>query len=153
MRKNLPGVTVAVLLTGLVIGTATANDDDHRCNAGLLDGLYVFTASGFSTPLNAASSPKAIIEVLRFNGDGTVDTPFSTVSMNGKVTTTAPGGSGTYTVMALNPPESVCRGTLMFPDAPNPSFNLVIAPKGERIWLLMTNPPSVFEGHAARVSR
>jgi hypothetical protein len=152
MLRRLSGLAVAALSMVLVTGTAMANEN-HHCNVGLLDGLYVFTASGFANPSNAPSFPKAIIEVLRFHGDGTVTTPFATVSMNGKVFTNAPGGSGTYTVAALDPPEGVCAGTLTFSDAPNPSFNLVIPPSAERIWLLMTNPPSVFEGNAVKVAR
>ena len=153
MRRRLSGLAVAALLIGVITGTVRANDNGHRCNVGLLDGVYVFTASGFANPPGAPSFPKAIIEVLRFHGDGTVETPFATVSMNGTVFTTAPGGSGTYTVSALDPPEGVCTGALTFSNAPNPSFNLVIPPGGERFWLLATNPPSVFEGHAVKVAR
>ena len=153
MRRRLSGFLVVALLPMVLTGTAMANDNGHRCNVGLVDGLYVFTASGFSTPVGAAAVPKAIIEVIRFQGDGTVTTPYSTVSFNGNVTTSAPAGNGTYTITALDPPEGVCTGTLTFSDPPHPSFNLVIAPRGERVWLLMTNPPSVFEGHAVKVSR
>ena len=153
MRRRLSGSLVVALLPIVFIGTAMANDNGHRCQVRLLDGVYVFTASGFATPPGAPAAPKAIIEVLRFHGDGTVEAPYATVSINGNVTTSAPGGTGTYTVTALDPPEGVCTGTLRFSDAPNPSFNLVIAPGGERIWLLMTNPPSVFEGHAVKGAR
>jgi len=153
MRRRLSGFLAVALLPMVLTGTAMANDNGHRCNVGLVDGLYVFTASGFSTPVGAAAVPKAIIEVIRFHGDGTVTTPYSTVSFNGNVTTSAPAGNGTYTITALDPPEGVCTGTLTFSDPPHPSFNLVIAPRGERVWLLMTNPPSVFEGHAVKVAR
>ena len=152
MRRILSGLTVALLLTVLIGGTATANDGRH-CDLRLLDGLYVFTASGFNIPPAGGSVPKAIVEVLRFHGDGTVTTPYSTVSFNGAPTTVAPGGSGTYTITALDPPEAVCTGTLRFSDPPNPSFNLVVAPHAERVWLLQTTPPAVFEGHAVKVSR
>ena len=113
----------------------------------------MFTASGFSIPSGAPPVPKAIIEVLRFHGDGTVETPTVAVNMNGVPFTSSPGGAGTYPVSALDPPEAVCTGTLTFNDPPNPRFNLVIGPEGKRIWLIMSAPPSVFEGQAVRVSR
>jgi len=152
MRRILSGLIVALLLTLVIGGTAAANDGRH-CRPGLLDGLYVFTASGFNIPPTGGSVPKAIIELLRFDGDGGVTTPYATVSINGTPITSAPGGSGTYTIAALDPPEAVCTGILRFSDAPNPTFNLVIAPHAERVWLLQTAPPAVFEGHAVKVSR
>lgn len=152
MRRRLSRFLVVALLPMVLTGTAMANDNGHRCNVGLLDGLYVFTASGFNTPVGAAAVPKAIVEVLRFHGDGTVTTPYTTVSINGTVPPAGPGGSGTYMITALDPPEAVCTGTLRFSDPPNPSFNLVIAPHAERVWLLQTSPPAVFEGHAIKVS-
>jgi len=142
---------MGLLLPLLAIGTAMA--DGHRCDVGLLDGLYVFSASGFAIPSGAPSFPKAIIEVLRFHGDGTVETPAASVNMNGTPTTSTPGGSGTYTVSELSPPEAVCIGTLTFSNPPHPSFNIVINPNGKRIWLIMTSPPAVFEGKAVKVSR
>ena len=153
MKKCLSALTVVLLLPILVTGNATANGDIHRCHLGLLDGLYVFSASGFAIPSGAPSFPKAIIEVLRFHGGGTVETPAAMVNMNGTPITNTPGSTGTYTVSTLDPPEAVCIGTLTFSDPPNPSFNLVIGPDGERIWLIMTGPPSVFEGNAVKVSR
>ena len=153
MRKSPSAFIVVLLLPLLAIGTAMASDDEeHRCDLGLLDGLYVFSASGFAIPSSAPSFPKAIIEVLRFHGDGTVETPAAFVNMNGTPTTAIPGGAGKYTVSELSPPEAICIGTLTFSNPPNPSFNLVIGPEGKRIWLIMTSPASVFEGNAIKVS-
>jgi hypothetical protein len=153
MKRLLFSFAAGAVLIVLVAGGAMANDDGHRCGLGLLDGLYVFTASGFATPAGAPSFPKAIVEVMRFHGDGTVSTPTVTTSMNGTIQTSSPGGSGTYTVAALVPPEGVCTGTLTFSDGPHPSFNLVIPKGAERIWMIMTSPPAVFEGNAIKVSR
>ena len=46
---------------------------------------HVFAATGFGTPPGGSSptAPKAIIEVIGFNGDGTVDTPKVTLNFNG----------------------------------------------------------------------
>jgi len=155
MRKSLSALIVGLSLPFLVGGIAMADDDgdDHRCDLRLLDGLYVFSASGFAIPSGAPSFPKAIIEVLRFHGDGTVETPASLLNMNGTPITSVPAGAGKYTVSEVSPPDTVCVGTLTFTDPPHPSFNLVIGPGGKKIWLIMTSPPSVFEGNAIRVSR
>jgi hypothetical protein len=34
-----------------------------------------------------------------------------------------------------------------------PSFNLVIDPKGDEVWMIQTNPNNVLQGTAKRVSR
>ncbi|HXJ80231.1 MAG TPA: hypothetical protein VMS64_16305 [Candidatus Methylomirabilis sp.] len=153
MRKSLSALIVGLLLPLLVAGTAMAWKEEHRCDLDVLDGLYVFSASGFAIPASGPSFPKAIIEVLRFHGDGTVETPAAMVNMNGNPTTSTPGSAGKYTVSELSPPEAVCIGTLTFTDSPHPMFNLVIGPGGERIWLIMTSPAAVFEGNAIKVSR
>jgi hypothetical protein len=153
MRRRLSQLTVAVLSTVLVAGTATAYGNKHRCHLGILDGLYVFSASGFAIPDSAPSFPKALIEVIRFNGDGTVEVPTATVSMNGAVTVAPPGGTGTYTVADLDPAENACTGTLTFSNPPHPSFNLVIPAGGAQVWMIMTSPASVLEGTAIKVSR
>jgi len=152
MRRSLPALIVTLWLPLLVASTATADDEGLRCHQGLLDGLYVFSASGSAIPASGPSFPKAIIEVLRFRGDGTVETPASFLNMNGTPIAQVPGGAGTYTVTGLTPPEGVCIGTLTFNDPPHPMFNLVIGLEGRRIWLIMTNPASVFEGQAVKVS-
>jgi hypothetical protein len=132
MRNSLSTSIVILMLSVFTIGTAMANGEDHRCQLGLLDGLYVFTASGFNIPSGAPPVPKAIIEVLRFHGDGTVETLTVALNVNGNPSTNSPGGTGTYTVSALDPPEAVYTGTLAFNDPPNPRFNLVIALKVSR---------------------
>lgn len=152
MMRCLPALTVSLLLPLLAASTVMADDEGPRCNLGLLDGLYVFSASGSAIPASGPSFPKAIVEVLRFHGDGTVETPASFLNMNGTPITQLPGGAGTYTVSGLTPPEGVCIGTLTFNDAPHPMFNLVIGSEGKQIWLIMTSPPSVFEGQAVKVS-
>jgi hypothetical protein len=50
-------------------------------------------ATGFGTPPGRSSptAPKAIIEVIGFNGDGTVDMPKVTLSVNGTVINESPG--------------------------------------------------------------
>jgi len=46
--------------------------------------LYVFTASGFNI-VSGVPQPKAIVELIRFFRDGTLDAPGGTVSINGSI--------------------------------------------------------------------
>ena len=66
------------LLVGFA-GLAAAADQIKQCDVGTLNGLYVFTASGFTRPPasvpGTAWTPKSILELLNFNGDGTLTSP------------------------------------------------------------------------------
>ena len=56
-----------------------------------------------------------------------------------------PGGTGTYTV------EADCTGTLSFTGGP--SFDIFVAPRGDDLWMIQTNPNNVFQGNVTRLSR
>ena len=122
-------------------GLAQANG--ATCRLHRLDGLYVFSASGFTMPAGVAL-PKAIVELIRFNGDGTLSVPGATVSINGAVTQVGPGGSGSYSL------GEDCRGTVAFNSGP--TFSMYASPKGDELWMIQTNPNNVFEGKVTRVS-
>lgn len=152
--SRLPGVVLVVLLI-VVVGTP-AFGHDHGCSLATLDGLYVFSATGFVTPQGAAAVPKAIVEVIRFHGDGTVTTPAVTVSVNGAITSASPGAPGTYTVSELVPPDDACVGTLTF--SSGTAFSLFIPLEGAKIWMIQTNinpnnSGNVFEGTAKKIAR
>ena len=136
---------IAIFALG-VTGLAQADQDDNDggCSLSTLRGLYIFTASGFNI-VSGVAQPKAIVEVIRFNGDGTLTVPAATRSVNGVVAQSPPGGTGTYTV---NPG---CTGTLAFTGGP--SFDLFIPPKGDELWMIQTNQNTVFQGNVVRVSR
>jgi hypothetical protein len=129
-------VAIALCVSGVALG-------DGDCTLKTLRGSYVFAASGF-TIVAGVVQPKAIVEVIDFNGDGTLSVPAATRSVNGVVVKTPPGGTGGYTV------EAGCTGTLTFLNGP--SFDIFISPKGEKIWMIQTNPNNVFEGTATRTS-
>ena len=63
------GLLVATMALG-VSGVALAEHGGHRCTVATLDGLYVFAATGFTIPASGPAQPKAIVEFIRFNGDG-----------------------------------------------------------------------------------
>jgi hypothetical protein len=53
-------------------------------------------------------------------------------------------GTGTYTV------EDNCTGTITFD---GPLFDIFLSPRADAIWMIQTNPGTVFQGTATRVSR
>jgi hypothetical protein len=87
--------------------------------------------------------PKAIVEQIAFGGDGTLVVPDVTVSLNGVI---------------LQPPPSVgdytfgdgCAGTVA--STGGPSFDIYMSPRGDRGWMIQTNPNTVFQGTVTRVS-
>jgi len=112
----LAGALLALTMVVGVSGVALADHDGQRCTVGTLDGLYVFAATGYIIPPSGPAQPKAIVEFIHFNGDGTVDVPGATRSVNGVIGRTPPGGTGTYTVADLVPADRGCAGSLTFTD-------------------------------------
>jgi hypothetical protein len=141
MRMKL--TILAAAASSLVVCGLARGDDD--CNASMLRGLYVFSATGFNI-VQGAAQPKAISEYIRFNGDGTLTVPAATVSQNGVIFRSA-NGMGTYTVG----PD--CTGRLQF-GPPGPAFDLFVAPHGFEITMNQTGGlvPGVLEGRAKRLS-
>ena len=115
--------SVAAVIALTLTGVAQAKDygaGGEGCSNATLDGLYIFTASGF-TNVSGVAQPKAIVELITFNGDGTITGGAATVSLNGTILhslPTPPGMGGTYTLGAD------CIGTLQFSGPPKPAFDL-----------------------------
>ena len=144
---------VMVMILGIV-GVPLADEpvlveNIFGCSNPILDGLYVFTASGFAI-VGSLPQPQAIVELIRFNGDGTADVPGGRVSVNGNVFTA--GGTGTYTVTSLSEPNEGCEGTLTFPAA-SVHLYLFIPPGAREIQVIRTDTNTVFRGTATQVSR
>jgi hypothetical protein len=95
--------------------------------------------------------PKAILEVLHFNGDGTLATPAVTIANpfgdTGNILQPPSGANGLYSINAD------CTGTVQFLDATNATFKIQVdPPQGDTIWMIQTNPANnVFQGSATRV--
>jgi hypothetical protein len=128
----------------------------NRCKNEILNGQYVFTASGFTRPPDSFPGtpwvPKAIMEVLQFNGDGTLTTPAVTVANPfgdfGSILQPPSGGAaGTYSI------NEDCTGIVQFLDASSVAFKIYVDPPlGDTIWLIQINPTNnVFQGSAKRV--
>jgi hypothetical protein len=146
--------TLAVSAFAAAMSGGVAAQATNKCDAGMLKGRYVFTATGFtraptSTP-GAAWAPKAILEVLVFNGDGSLTTPAVTVANpfgDSGAILSPPGAPGAYIV------NDDCTGRIHFFDATGVMFNIYLEPpRGDTIWLIQTNPVNnVFQGSAKRV--
>jgi len=143
----LAGSLIATAMMFGSSGNAKADAQAPICGAHTLRGSYVFNAHGWNI-VGGVAVPKAIVEGIDFNGDGTLVSPFATVSINGNILHFS-GASGSYTV---NPD---CTGTLTFPGAA--SFDIFVEPgDGKQVWMIQTGPavpgPPVFEGTATKVS-
>ena len=151
MKRMLAAALALILcLPGLA-----AADPTKKCKDDILKGQYIFTASGFTRPPASVPGtpwvPKAILEVLHFNGDGTLSTPAVTVANPfgdlGSILQPPAGADGSYSI------NDDCSGTVQFLDAANVTFKIVVAPpRGDTIWMIQTNPANnVFQGSATRV--
>jgi hypothetical protein len=117
-------VCLAATMAPGTSATARAEVDRH-CSVGMLKGLYLWTFDGY-TDLGGGLLPKAVMQGLRFNGDGTTFNTFGTVNIGGTIIIDATGGVGTYTVAAD------CTGTLSITDGP--SFNIYVGPGAQQVW-------------------
>ena len=153
--KHLMTMCAAAFPMILCLPGLAAAKPTNRCTNDILKGQYVFSASGFTRPPNSVPGtpwvPKAIIEVLQFNGDGTLSTPAVTVANpfgdTGNILQPPAGANGTYSI------NEDCTGTVQFSDAANVTFKVYVdPPRGTTIWLIQINPNNnVFQGSAKRV--
>ena len=154
MKTRLIKITITSLLFACALvsliaalalgtsGTARAESDGSSCGVYTLRGSYLFATHGWNI-VGGVAVPKAIVEGIDFNGDGTLVSPFATVSINGTIIHSS-GSVGTYTV------NTDCTGTLSFTGGA--SFDIFVEPNGKQLWMIQTGPmPAVFEGVATRV--
>src|SRR5262249_39045848 len=135
-----------------LLGRTNAARANDKCGVNTLRGLYVFSASGFIIPAAPASAqPKAIVELIRFNGDGTLEVPAATRSLNGVIAQIPAGGTGTYTLNALVPADRACMGSLTFSPS-GPHFDLFLPLDGQTIWMIQTDTGNVLEGTVTKLS-
>jgi hypothetical protein len=135
------------LIAAMVLGTPNVARADSRlaasCSVYTLHGSYLFATHGWNI-VSGVAQPKAIVEGINFNGDGTLVSPFATVSINGTIIRST-GSLGTYTVNAD------CTGTLSFTGGG--SFDIFVQAGGQQLWMIQTGGlvPAVFEGTVTRV--
>jgi hypothetical protein len=137
-KRAWAGAALALFASGVAWA-----QDGPLCQEHKLNGLYVFTATGYTS---GGTVPKAIVELLRFNGDGTLIVTGGTVSVGGNIMPIQPGAAtGTYTL------DQDCRGTLVFSPS-GPSFNIFATPRGEDLWMIQTNPGNIFQGSVTKMA-
>jgi hypothetical protein len=112
-------LAAALLTSSIVLGApgGALAAEDAPCSPRTLNGLYVFSASGDVVPASGPAQPKAIVEVIRFDGDGTLTVPAATRSVNGVVARSPPGGTGIYSVRISFRRMASARGTSRSPTA------------------------------------
>jgi len=139
------GCALVSLVAAMALGTpGIARADSGGASSGVytLRGSYLFATHGWNI-VGGVAVPKAIVEGIDLNGDGTLVSPFATVSINGTIIHSS-GSLGTYTV------NTDCTGTLSFTGGA--SFDIFVEPNGKQLWMIQTGPmPAVFEGVATRV--
>jgi hypothetical protein len=122
------------LVAAMALGpstTARAEGEGRVCSVHMLRGLYLWTFDGYEN-FGGNFVPKAVMQGLQFNGDGTTFNPFGTVNIGGTIIINATGGVGTYTVA----PD--CTGTLSITNGP--TFNIYVGPGAQQVWTLETSP-------------
>lgn len=143
-------LTLILCLPGLA-----AADPTSRCTDDILKGHYIFSATGYTRAPGSAPGtpwvPKAIVEILNFNGDGTLTTPAVTVANpfgdTGNILQPPSGAPGAYSINAD------CTGTVQFFDAASVAFTIYVdPPRGDTIWMIQVNPANnVFQGSGKRI--
>ena len=151
--KRTSAVILALMLCLPALAAATG--PTKQCQVGILKGQYVFAASGFTRPPGSLPGtpwvPKAIVEVLQFNGDGTLSTPVLAVAnpfgdLGNVLAPPAGGAPGSYSI------DDDCSGTVQFLDAGSVAFKIYVAPRGDTVWMIQSNPANnVLQGSAKRL--
>jgi hypothetical protein len=142
---------LACLAAAMALSTpaTSAAAVDRVCNEGMLRGSYLWTFDAYEN-FDGNFVPVAVMQGLRFNGDGTTLNTFGTVNIGGTIIFDATGFVGTYTVA----PD--CTGTLSPAPGIAPTFNIYVGPGAQQVWTIQTSPdgsgaPGVSRGTAVRL--
>jgi hypothetical protein len=139
--KTIMGSLVVAAMAFGMSGTALADSNRQSLSVQTLRGSYLFATHGFNI-VGGVAQPKAIVEGIDFNGDGTLVSPFATVSINGFIIHSS-GSVGSYTV------EASGQGTVTFTGGP--SFDIFVEANGKQVWMIQTDSNTVFQGTATKV--
>ena len=135
------GAVVTLASTVMIAGgTGRVGAQGPVCGLQTLHGSYVFAASGYNIA-GAVALPKAIVELIEFNGDGTLAVSGGTLSINGNIIPIQPG-AGLYTL------DADCKGTVTF--TMGPSFDIFIRAGNKEGRMIQTTPGTVFQGTLTR---
>jgi hypothetical protein len=151
-RKRKHAIASALCAIGLS-APLLAPAQTLPCRAERLIGLYVFTATGYTRAnLDSPWVPKAIVQFIHMNGDGTVTTPWVTVANpagNTGFIIDRVGSPGVYSV------GDDCTGWMQFGDGV--VHRIFAEPLGKEFWLIQTaglgGSLNVFQGRATKVAQ
>jgi len=133
-------VTPMMIFCGLLFAgsSAWADDGQPTCTLKTLKGRYLFAGSGTVLPpfgMVTGPAPATHAGFHVFNGDGTgIDT--ITLVVNGAIQLSNAPAPFSYTVNAD------CTGTITVhaPFGPPPTFNIYVAPNGDSVATIGTDP-------------
>ena len=77
-------LSLTVVAFAFAIASVGHADQDKKCHLGTLRGSYVLAANGYNI-VNGAAQPKTIIELIDFDGDGTLSVPGATRNVNNNI--------------------------------------------------------------------
>ena len=100
------GLFITAGLLTVELGYAEEKEHEPTCTLNTLKGTYRFAATGYNIT-STGPQPIAIVEVIDVNGDGTLNVPAVTLSVNGTILRFVDVG-GSYTV------NEDCTGTITF---------------------------------------
>ena len=131
----LVGLIAAITLSTPTPARAAA--DGRVCSVGMLKGVYLASFNAY-TNFGGNFVPTAVLQGLRFNGDGTTLNTFGTVNIGGTIVFDVTGAVGSYTVA----PD--CTGTLSVTGGPN--FNIYVGPGAQKVWTIQSSPTPASTG-------
>lgn len=151
-RKRAKAFATALCVLGMS-APLLAPAQTLPCRAERLNGLYVFTATGYTRAnLDSPWVPKAIVQFIRMNGDGTTTTPWVTVANpvgNTGLVLDRVGTSGVYSI------NDDCTGSVNYGDGV--VHRIFATPLGNEFWLIQMSglggSLNVFQGHAKKVAQ
>jgi len=151
-RKRAKAFATALCAIGMS-APLLATAHNLPCRTERLNGLYVFTATGYTRAnLDSPWVPKAIVQFIRMNGDGTLTTPWVTVANpagNTGFVIDRVGAPGVYSV------NDDCTGSMSFGDGV--VHKIFAAPRGDEFWLIqlagLGGSLNVFQGQAKKVAQ
>jgi hypothetical protein len=144
--RNQPNLAshLAVAASITLACCAAVADDGRTCTAATLSGSYVFRATGWGMPLGVWA-PKAIVELIRFNGDETLTVPAATVANRaGDVR-----WSASQRHQRLQPHQRLHRHA----DIPQRTLSTSSPRRRATTLMIQTNPNNVLQGSVKRISK
>ena len=116
--------------------------DPPKCSARTLYGSYVLALTGFVI-VAGVPQPKAVIEQVNFDGQGSGVGGDSARAVNGDPLVLGSGGNASYAL------DDKCSGNINFPGV---THFLLMDPDGDKGWTLLQSPTgNVFQGILTRV--